>query len=57
MEHTNEELIKEAIKRLDIIDEVLEQCQISLTAVSVEKQIARYLLWLGFEKENKPLAQ
>lgn len=53
MDYTKEMLVDEAIKRLDTIDDVLESCQESLSAIYAEKQTARYLLWLGAEKKEK----
>lgn len=53
MEYTKEFLIKKAIDRLDTIDEVLEDCQNLIKNVYAEKQVVRYLLWLGAERKEK----
>jgi hypothetical protein len=55
MEYTKEMLIEEAIKRFDTIDEILEHCQRLINGIYAEKETARYLLWLGFEKKEKEI--
>jgi hypothetical protein len=53
MDYTKEFIIQKAIARLDLIDESLEECQNLINNIYAEKQVARYLFWLGFEKEEK----
>jgi len=53
MEYSKEMLINEALKRLDTIDEEIESCHNLINGIHTEKEIARYLLFLGFEKKEK----
>jgi hypothetical protein len=53
MEYSKEMLIEEAIKRLDVLEETLQYCQESISAIFAERRVIRYLLFLGCEKEVK----
>jgi hypothetical protein len=53
MEYSKEMLINEALKRLDTIDEDIVSCHNLINGIHTEKEIARYLLFLGIEKKNK----
>jgi hypothetical protein len=53
MDYTKEFLIQKALNRLDTLDEVLDDCQKSITNIYAEKQTISYLLWLGIKKEEK----
>lgn len=46
-----EMLIKEAIKQLEKLDESLKCCMETINIAYAERETARYLLWLGFEKK------
>lgn len=52
MEYSQETLIKQAIRRLEALDEVLKDCMELLSDAYSEKQIARHLFGLGCEKEG-----
>jgi len=35
------------------LDDILKSCQESIGEALAERQLIRYLLWLGFEKKEK----
>lgn len=51
MEYNKESLIKEAIKRLEVLNDTLKDCQETLISAHAERDVVQYLLWLGCEKE------
>lgn len=53
MDHTNDMLIKEAIKKLENLDELLKSCAETINSAYAEMETSRYLFWLGCEKEEK----
>lgn len=53
MDYTKEMLIKQAIKKFDMIDELVESCQNLIRGIYAEKETARYLLFLASEKEDR----
>lgn len=52
MEYTKETLIKEAIKRLEALEDVLKDCCELINDAKSERQLIRYLLFLACEKES-----
>lgn len=52
MEYNKETLIKEAIKRLEILEDALQQVQEFANAAYAERRVIRYLLFLSCEKES-----
>jgi hypothetical protein len=53
MEYTKETLIKEAIKRLEALEDTLQQAQELISAAYAERRVIRYLPFLSCEKEVK----
>ncbi len=53
MEYTKEMLIDEAIKKLNNIDDLLKDCMELISGAHAEREVARYLLFLGCEKKDK----
>jgi len=53
MDYTKEALIKEAIKRLETLEETLSSCLETINDACAERRVIRYLLFLGCEKEAK----
>jgi hypothetical protein len=52
MEYSKEYLIKKAITRLDCLEESLKDLVCMANDLNAERELVRYLLYLGFEKEN-----
>ena len=52
MDYSKEMLIKEAIKKLDTIDELVESYQNLMHGIYAEKETASYLLYLACKKEK-----
>lgn len=53
MDYTKEMLIKEALTKLELLDDILKDCQETISSAIATRKLIRYLLWLGFEKEEK----
>lgn len=51
MDYTKENLIKEAIKRLETLEDTLQEALESINAAYAERRVIRYLLFLGCEKK------
>lgn len=52
MEYNKEDLLKEAIKKLGALDDLLKTCQEMITAMAEERKVIRYLLFLSCEKDK-----
>jgi len=53
MEYSKKTLIKEAIRKLENLDEMLKDCMEVINSACEERRLIRYLLWLGFEKDEQ----
>lgn len=50
MEYSKEILMKEAIRKLELLDDILKDCQETISSAIAERKLARYLLYLCLEK-------
>lgn len=55
MEYTKKMLIKEAIRKLENLDEILKDCLEVINSACEQRKLIRYLLWLGFENEEQKI--
>ncbi len=53
MEYSKEMLIKEAIRKVENMDDLTKDCLEIITAISNQRKVIRYLLYLGYEKTDK----
>ncbi|MDD3436955.1 MAG: hypothetical protein PHC64_07385 [Candidatus Gastranaerophilales bacterium] len=51
MEYSKDYLIKKAIKKFENMEETLNDCMEMLVNLNNEREVIRYLLYLGFEKQ------
>lgn len=52
MDYTKDYLIKKAIKKLDNLNEEFKNCITRLNKLNSEREVIRYLLFLGVEKDD-----
>lgn len=52
MEYSKADLINDAIKRLEAMDEDLKTCNDFLISAIAERRTIRHMLYLGYEKET-----
>jgi hypothetical protein len=52
MDYTKEELIKDAIEKLEALDDTLNNCLEMISSACAERRLIRHLLFLGYEKQN-----
>lgn len=50
MDYTKEELVKDAIRRLEALDDILNNCLEIINSACAERRLVRHLLFLGFEE-------